>query len=539
MRAGAGRAERAGVRIAFLAACLLVAVLALPAVAAAQLEGDEWTAPTPLTLDSPRGAPPNPPDLNLGYNVQPNEPLTPGNGTCGSTSSMVKTRWYKFVADGLRTTVSTAGSSFDTVLGAYKTTGVPAPSFSNDVDVCSDDAFADGTSQISFTTQAGATYLVQVGGCSGPGCGDDEGAIQILASTPPANDNQANAETVSTVAQVLRDNRYATVEAGEATQCARQSGAITNYARTEWFRIQVPAPATQLRFRADGGGPPSASAIDPVIRVYRDGQDLGCNDDWDPSAFGPAEVRLRDVPAGTYLVQVGAVNYNASTGKAVQGAFTLTTDFEEDVDIDNDRNARRPFGNDCDDNNPNIHPGAVDIPDNAVDEDCDGVLGVNLDRDRDGINRPQDCNDSDPKIRPGVPEVRGNRVDENCDGLIEPYLSIGTRYSYFARPAGSRARFTSLGLKNVAKGATVQVRCKGGGCPKKAYRVRTKRVRKTMNLLSALQGRTLAVGAVVEIRVTVPGLIGRLISLKVGRRAQVDDSVKCLVPGRKAPSRCT
>jgi hypothetical protein len=47
------------------------------------------------------------------------------------------------------------------------------------------------------------------------------------------------------------------------------------------------------------------------------------------------------------------------------------------------------------------------------------------------------------------------------------------------------------------------------------------------------------VGAVVEIRVTARGLIGRLIDLKVGRNAKVDDTVKCLVPGRKKPTRCT
>src|SRR3954470_19010575 len=99
MRAGGGRAERAvGVWIAVLAGCLMVAALALPALAAAAAgPGDAWTDPPPLTLDTPRpGA--LPPDDNFGYTEQANEPLTPGSGTsCGV--SMVKTHWYRFVAD--------------------------------------------------------------------------------------------------------------------------------------------------------------------------------------------------------------------------------------------------------------------------------------------------------------------------------------------------------------------------------------------------------------------------------------------------------
>src|SRR4051794_5320921 len=118
MRAGGGRAERAvGVWIAVLAGCLMVAALGLPALAAAAARaGDDWTHSTTPTLVPPRpGA--LPPDDNFGYTEQANEPLTPGSGTsCGV--SMVKTHWYRFVADGLRTTVSTAGSGFDTVLEA-------------------------------------------------------------------------------------------------------------------------------------------------------------------------------------------------------------------------------------------------------------------------------------------------------------------------------------------------------------------------------------------------------------------------------------
>ena len=72
---------------------------------------------------------------------------------------------------------------------------------------------------------------------------------------------------------------------------------------------------------------------------------------------------------------------------------------------------------DCNDANPNIHPGAVDIIGNGIDEDCDGRDAQNLDRDGDGFPVPADCNDSNPKIHPGALEIRGNAVDENCDSI--------------------------------------------------------------------------------------------------------------------------
>ena len=95
-------------------------------------------------------------------------------------------------------------------------------------------------------------------------------------------------------------------------------------------------------------------------------------------------------------------------------------------------------------NNPAIHPGAVDIPDNGIDEDCNGVDAVNNDRDGDGSPRPQDCNDTNPSIHPGAREVIGNTVDENCDGVIEPYPPlVGSVAGTWSR-AGSRTRNVTL-----------------------------------------------------------------------------------------------
>lgn len=71
-----------------------------------------------------------------------------------------KTLWYVLVGDGHTWTVDTAGSGFDTVLGVYRADLEPV--------ACVDDVFTDddGSLQaaITFDTEPGATYLVQVGG---------------------------------------------------------------------------------------------------------------------------------------------------------------------------------------------------------------------------------------------------------------------------------------------------------------------------------------------------------------------------------------
>jgi len=117
-----------------------------------------------------------------------------------------------------------------------------------------------------------------------------------------------------------------------------------------------------------------------------------------------------------------------STSSTTSSTTTTTTNplcWDHDGDGYQDEACGGP---DCDDSDPGINPGAQEICDNGIDDDCD-VLRDAWDPDccddadgdmfTDEACGGADCDDTEPLANPGMQEIQGDGIDNDCDGLID------------------------------------------------------------------------------------------------------------------------
>jgi len=200
-------------------------------------------------------------------------------------------------------------------------------------------------------------------------------------------------------------------------------------------------PEIAITVPADGSAFPEGSTIDVTVQVTDvDESDLSALTlTWGgiaaevgpahPDASGLAELAIEAPAVGTYEISVDVSDPDGATSSASVG---LT------VEPDADQDGWSP-PEDCDDNDPAINPGAVELC-NQIDDDCsgdadDGVTFLDWyqDNDLDGYGNPvgpvlnscedlsplvpdgTDCNDVDATIHPGAVEIC-NGKDEDCAG---------------------------------------------------------------------------------------------------------------------------
>ena len=139
--------------------------------------------------------------------------------------------------------------------------------------------------------------------------------------------------------------------------------------------------------------------------------------------------------------EFGGLTDSGSPNTKLELLGRILTYFDSEIDCDVDGDGwLNPAcgGTDCDDSDAAVNPDAVEVCDDAIDNDCDGAIDMFdddcdvpcTDNDEDGYAvdggecGPIDCDDANPAVNPGVVESKdaGNcedGIDNDCDGLVD------------------------------------------------------------------------------------------------------------------------
>jgi len=125
-----------------------------------------------------------------------------------------------------------------------------------------------------------------------------------------------------------------------------------------------------------------------------------------------------DLSLGSHLLTIEAFEYD----EVVADAFLRHDVVAPSGDLnDLDGDGYTVAEGDCDDNNANTYPTALELVD-GMDNDCDGFVDEGIDTfDNDGDGYAEangDCDDANPARSPGAPELEDG-IDNDCDGKID------------------------------------------------------------------------------------------------------------------------
>ncbi len=86
---------------------------------------------------------------------------------------------------------------------------------------------------------------------------------------------------------------------------------------------------------------------------------------------------------------------------------------------------------DCDDLDPQVNPGSVEVECNDIDDDCDVLTLDAADEDQDGVLACDDCDDLNGTVWIATDEECDDGVDNDCDGEIDEECAIDYSGTWF------------------------------------------------------------------------------------------------------------
>jgi hypothetical protein len=447
--------------------------------------------------------------------TESDEPVTPGSGSvCNDLEGswdLGGTSWFFFTGTGGRMIARLDGwGNYAMVL--YETEGRPT------VDDGLGCVRSTEPRRFEFDTVAGRRYMVQVGDWE-----RDEDIIygendfRVSLGIPTSHDEPENALALPLMGATEVHNFGATMS-NELPQCLYQ-GSDYSYpysgARSVWMAIDVPEPgvlALDLVPRdADSWAYGILSLYPPAA-----GRPSICRvDNFDPTNLG-TELST-PVGPGRHLIQL-MTESDGGDDEASEENWTMNTRFVPNLDVDGDGHARP---SDCRDDLGAVHPGAVEVIENGVDDNCDG-RDDRSDLDRDGV----------PDYLDRCPRRPSRGIDTNRDGCRDPRQLPLTALVQLSVRRGA-LHVAGLSVRS-APGANVTLSCDKRACRRERRIARGKSLRMGRLIVSPVpEGTRLTLTATKKGRI---GMVKRYRLKSTGVRLI---GQWCLKPGsRTKRTRC-